>query len=115
MTVSVMFSTAAMLIEIQNALGNPKVLSIGNTDLTDMMNDCTVNEVVFADFGLNEAQVQELLYNTEGLDFYPAGMNPEGEKLYSPLCGAVLANDGSWWSQEGDFLGQCVGFSRVIN
>ena len=108
MTVSVMFSNAAMLIQIQNALGNPKVLEIAQTDCTDMMNDCIVNEVVFADFGLSESQVQEVLYNTEGLDFYPAGMNPDGEKLYSSLSGDVLASDGSWWSQDGDYICKCV-------
>ena len=104
MTVSVLFAKAQDLIRIQNALGNPKVLSIGNTDCTDMMNDCVVNEVVFADFGLTEAQVMEILYETEGVDFYPCGC-VEGTLLYSPLFGDVLANDGVWWSQDGDYVG----------
>jgi hypothetical protein len=104
MTVSILFAKVQDLITIQNALGNPKVLSIGQTDCTDMMNDSVVNEVVFADFGLTEAQVMEVLYNTDDVDFYPCGC-VEGVLLYSPLYGDVLASDGSWWSQDGDYMG----------
>jgi hypothetical protein len=107
MTVSVMFSKASDLIAIQNALGNPKVLEIGQTDCVDMMKDTVVNEVVFADFGLTQEQALELLYETDGVDFYPCGMNPEGAILYSPIFnGEVMSSDGYWWNQDGDVMGK---------
>jgi len=107
MTVSVMFAKASDLIAIQNALGNPRVLEIGQTDCVDMMTDKIVNEVVFADFGLTTEQALELLYETDGIDFYPVGMNPEGVRLYSSIYGGeVMSSDGWWWDNEGNEMGK---------
>jgi hypothetical protein len=107
MSVSVMFSKSSDLIAIQNALGNPKVLEIGQTDCVDMMEDTIINGVIFADFGLTQEQVMQLLYETDGVDFYPCGMNPEGEKLYSSIFdGEVMTSDGYWWNQDGDVMGK---------